>query len=75
MYYHVIHYTNFVSPSCLNTLYLFSIVTGVTRLVSLVEQKLPTLAEHPGSTLPLGGFGLPGSLVYYAVLCRSLFVL
>ena len=54
-------------------------VTGhspiLTQQVSLVEQELLTLPEHPSSPPALSGVHVVQSLVFCVVFCRSLFVI
>ena len=47
----------------------------VARWVSHVEQELLTLMEHPSSPLVFSEIDVARSLVFYVVLCKSLFVL
>ena len=52
---------------------LFSgFVTRLTRLVSLVEQELPTLPQHLSSPPAFSGVRVRGGMCLF---CRSLFVL
>ena len=46
----------------------------VTRRMSLVEQELPTLPEHPSSSPVLSGIHVALSLVFFVMFCKSLFV-
>jgi hypothetical protein len=50
-------------------------VTRLTRRMSLVEQELLTLPEHPRSPPIFSGVCVTQSLVLYVYFCRSLFVL
>ena len=50
-------------------------VTRVTRRVALVEQELLTLSEHQSSPPIFNEVCVTRSLVFYVVLCISLFVL
>ena len=47
----------------------------VTRRVPIVEQKLLTQTQHSSSPLVFSGLCVARSIVFWVVLCRSLFVL
>jgi hypothetical protein len=49
-------------------------INRVTRRVSLEKQEVPTLPEHLHSPLVFNGVFVARSLVFFGVLCRSLFV-
>ena len=65
------------APQCIITWYIILIsflLHVLSQLVCILDQELLILAEHPNVSPVFSGVRVAWSLVFCAVLCRSLFV-